>query len=91
VITEALMGWFDTGVSGLIGVFPEVPTDLQSFFTTAPSSVQNYALGLDKWAFLLPWQTFGVSILVAISAIGVGIAIRLARMVISYLTLGGGM
>lgn len=91
MITEALVSWIDRGIAAGYGVLPDVPVNLQEFFTTAPDQVAGYSFTLQQWGFLLPWDVFGVSIAITVAALLLGITIRLVRIVISYLTLGGGM
>lgn len=88
MITEAIMNVFFSFTELLVSLVPSSdPPSWLSDGSGALAEIWGYGHGLGAW---LPWSLIGVVFPVVIACIGLGLLIKLTRIVLSFLTLGGG-
>lgn len=87
-----IIEWFLTLIAsaweGLCAALPAVP--VPSWIASGSgsvSSILSMAAGLGAW---VPIQLFGVVILAVVACLVAGVGIKIARIVASFVTLGGG-
>jgi len=88
MIGEALIRFFTSFVNFFIDLLPT--TDAPSWLTSASSYltvVWSYGAGLGAW---IPWPIVGTVVASVLVCVGIGFAIKVARIVASFMTLGGG-
>lgn len=88
MVTQWILEWFSAGIAWLGGILtlpspPSFVTDLPGYVATASS----YLVGTGAW---IPWTVVIAVLTVYVTCLVAGLAAKLARIVASFLTLGGG-
>jgi hypothetical protein len=86
--TDAVLGWVASFV-GWIGGLIQLP-DPPNWIAGAPaaaSAVAGYVADTGSW---IPWTLMQAVILTWVTVLAAGLAIKVVRIVASFLTLGGG-
>jgi len=91
MITSFLLGLLDRVVAYGLGGLPIAPEWLTGSGASVAGVLQNVADGVARWGFIVPFDVIGDVFPIAVAAWALAILIRVARIVLSYLTLGGGM
>lgn len=88
MIFEAIVSVFAGFVSWVFSLLPndDPPAWLLSS-TGALRTVWSYAAGLGAW---IPWDVAGYVVAAVLSCVGIGLAIKVLRIVASFFTAGGG-
>lgn len=88
MITESLVKFFTGFVNFFVGLLPDA--DAPDWMYTASNGIQNiwgYAAGLSAW---IPFQVAATVVSAVLVCVGIGFTIKVARIVASFLTVGGG-
>lgn len=91
MITTFLLSLFNTLIVSGIGVLPESPDWLEGLGLSVADPFQGVIDSVATWGFIVPFETIGAVFPVALGGWLLAIGVRLVRIVLSYLTLGGGM
>lgn len=88
MIFEAIIDVFVGFVKFVIGLFPTSnPPGWFSSTSESLSTVWSYGAGLGAW---IPWGIVGSVVTAVLSCVVIGLTIKLARIVASFFTMGGG-
>lgn len=88
MITELVLGVLASVVSFVGGLFPSMT--LPTWLASIPvwiDSLGSYLTGMDAW---VPWDHFATVLGFLALALSIALAIKLVRIVASFLTAGGG-
>ncbi len=88
MIIQWLAGALSSVLTWLIGIFP-APT-LPSWLTAAPSAISGWVAQLDGFGNWLPLDVVSGAVAFALVVLGIGGAIKLLRIIASFLSAGGG-
>lgn len=91
MVTDALISWFVAAVVALIGWLPELPEGLSDGMESATAALEDMADKVADWGFVVPFTEIGLALGIWLAGFIVAGAVRLARIVASFATLGGGM
>lgn len=87
---DAILGWLadraNEAVAAIAGLVPAVPPELADACATVAAAMGWVA----PVSWIVPWGALGVAIAIVVAGVVAGLAIVVARIVVSYLTLGGG-
>jgi uncharacterized membrane protein len=88
LITQFLIVGFLSLVGLVLGLFPvwSVPSWMDSVVSAAESLTSSVA----DFAWLMPVRELGVGLMLVVASLTVALAIRVIRIVASFLTAGGG-
>ncbi len=89
MITDAVLMWLSDFFVGLIGTLPDFnsPAWLTDTLPDGIQTVGQYASKMGPW---IPYDAVGLVLATVAAIVGIALAIRLVRIVASFLTLGGG-
>jgi len=89
MVTALILGWIIAALAGIIGALPhpELPSWLSDGIPTWFLDGLSWAVQMDHW---IPVQAIGLGIAFLLICSGLAIVIRIARIVISLVTFGGG-
>lgn len=88
MISEALIRFFTGFVNFFVNLLPT--SNAPSWMTDASgylSTVWSYGAGLGAW---IPWPIVGTVVSAVLVCVALGFGIKLARIVASFMTFGGG-
>lgn len=88
MVTGTVLQWLASALSALLGVFPR-PT-LPGWFGAVPSWLPDAIGQANKMGSWFPLDAIRNSVALLLLLWGVALAIRIARIVLSFLTMGGG-
>jgi hypothetical protein len=88
MITNAVLGALLSVSGWLVGLFPDA--ELPGWLAEIPTQVAAVGQYLGGTAAWFPWNTVGLAVASVLVACGVGLVLKLVRIVASFLTLGGG-
>jgi len=91
MITSALLSFVDTVAAFFLNGLPDSPVWVESFGVGGSAMLQGILDGAAKWGFIVPFETIGPVFQIAIGSFVVAISVKVVRIVLSYVTLGGGM
>lgn len=88
MVTGAILHALANAASWLLGLIPSwTPPSWLGDLVTFMGGVVSNALQLGNW---IPWPLVGAAFLIVWTATGVALAVRIGRIVASFLTAGGG-
>lgn len=88
MISEALIRFFMGFLNWFLGLLPTA--NAPSWMVNASgylATVWSYGAGLGAW---IPWSMVGTVLASVLVCVGIGFGIKVARIVASFMTLGGG-
>lgn len=89
MVTDLILGWVMSAIAWFINLLPH--PDLPEWaYAGVPSWVEggvDWAVAMDHW---IPTQAIGYGVAFLLLASAAAFAIRVGRIVLSFLTLGGG-
>lgn len=88
MITEALISVFTTVLGVVLGTVPSLP--VPGWLAEGPGFVAAVMGTAGAFSFWVPLRLLGVVVAVIVAALLVGLGVKLARILASFLTLGGG-
>ena len=90
MITAALLDWWSGLVGALSGLVPGIPDQVQSMVDSFVLSFGTVAFKVAMLGPVVPFDVLAVCWAVLWVGIAAGLVIEVARIVLSYLTFGGG-
>lgn len=91
MIVLTIVEWFLGAVTWILEGLPKMPPDIEAFFNDFIVRIEQLVGIVGVWGYAIPWEMVGLSITVSLWGVAVAIAVKLVRIVASFLTLGGGM
>jgi len=91
MILQALVNVLDAALAAMVGTMPGTPSWMDGFGASGAGILQNFINAAARWSFIIPFETIGTVFVISLAAAGLAIAIKVLRIIASYLTLGGGM
>lgn len=91
MIVDFMQEWFIQAMLGLVGLMPGTDSQLEEALGTATLHLGIILDTLEPFEIVIPFSTFFQAAGVAITAVTIQIGVRIVRILLSLVTLGGGM
>lgn len=90
MITEAIGNWFLALVASLIGLVPALPAAATSALDSFPTTLGNVVAYIGLFGPVAPFSQMAIALGINLAFWVIAILLQGTRIVLSYVTLGGG-